>query len=108
VFSALKTFKFGLPQGGVTSSTYYNIFTADIPKHKHCRIALFADDTSIYCTSSKFQIIYGNLQDYLASLEQFFFKWKIKSYILHSKKEKRTPQQADQNCWHGNIMVEGN
>jgi hypothetical protein len=34
IASSLRKFKFGLPQGEVTSSPkYYNIYTADIPKH---------------------------------------------------------------------------
>jgi hypothetical protein len=37
---------FGLAQG-VTSPIFYNIYTADIPKHDKCLLALFADDTSI-------------------------------------------------------------
>jgi hypothetical protein len=78
ISSSLRKFKFGLPQGGVTSPTYYNIYTADIPKHPSCHIGLFADDTAIYSTSPHFQTIYDNLQDYLAELEIFFKRWKIR------------------------------
>ncbi len=76
--SKIKQMPFGLAQGGVTSPIFYNIYTADIPKHLNCLLALFADDTSILCTSQFVAPIIKNLQEYLEILKNFYRKWKIK------------------------------
>jgi hypothetical protein len=68
---------FGLPQAGVICPTLYNIFTADIPKHQNCMLALFADDTSFLSTSPFVNSIITNIQNYLASLKLYYKKWKI-------------------------------
>jgi hypothetical protein len=76
--SQIKLMPFGLPQGAVTSPIFYNIYTADIPKHISCLLALFADDTSILCTSEFLAPILNNLQQYLEQLKQYYKRWKIK------------------------------
>ncbi len=75
--SRLKQMLFGLAQGGVTSPIFYNIYTADIPKHEKCLLALFADDTSILCTSKFLNPIINGLQQYLTVLKQYYKRWKI-------------------------------
>jgi hypothetical protein len=69
---------FGLAQGGVTSPIFYNIYTSDIPKHPSCQLALFADDTSIYCTSQFLDPIIRELKQYLEILEKYYQRWEIK------------------------------
>lgn len=69
---------FGLAQGGVTSPIFYNIYTSDIPKHPSCQLALFADDTSIFCTSQFLDPIISELKQYLEMLGKYYKRWKIK------------------------------
>jgi hypothetical protein len=75
--SIIKLMRFGLAQGGVTSPIFYNIYTADIPKHDKCMLALFADDTSILCTSQFLKPIINGLQQYLDILKKYYRRWKI-------------------------------
>jgi hypothetical protein len=68
---------FGLAQGEVTSPIFYNIYTSDIPKYDKCLLALFADDTSILCTSKFLDPIINGLQQYLTVLKKYYKRWKI-------------------------------
>jgi hypothetical protein len=68
----------GVPQGAVLSPTIYNFFTHDFPTLQDAKIALFADDTAIYCTSDDPDIIMRDLQAALNKTAEYFSKWKIK------------------------------
>jgi hypothetical protein len=75
--SDFKDLVFGLPQGAVISPFLYNLFTADFPRSQICSLALFADDTSFYCTSKYAKFITSNLQNYASKIHKFMNKWKI-------------------------------
>jgi hypothetical protein len=83
--SSIRNFFFGLPQGAVLSPILYNVYTADIPKSRHCNLALFADDTSFYTSSSLASTITSRLKTYSEILEKYFKKWKIN--LNHDKTE---------------------
>lgn len=68
----------GLAQGTCISPILYALFVADIPIPHESKIALYADDTSIYTSAKTSNKIINRLNDNLQSLRQYFFKWKIK------------------------------
>jgi hypothetical protein len=68
---------FGVPQGAVLSPTLYNIFTHDVPKYLKTTLALFADDTAFYCSSSIAGKITKRLKKHAKLLGNFMKKWKI-------------------------------
>lgn len=68
----------GLPQGSCLSPLLYNIYTADIPQNRHTQLALFADDTAIYCSDTNPNVIVSKLEATLTELDNYFTSWKIK------------------------------
>lgn len=68
----------GLPQGSCLSPTLYNIFTSDIPHNNSTHLALFADDTAIYCSGIYPRFIITKLEESLQELSDYFSSWKIK------------------------------
>lgn len=68
----------GLPQGSCLSPVLYNIFTADLPISNTVNIALFADDTALYCSSCDPKFIIHELEIELLKINTFFTTWKIK------------------------------
>lgn len=81
--SKTQIINFGVPQGSVLSPCLYNIFISDMPTHKHCERALYADDTALYSSSRFVKSIESNLKTYYKNLNAYFNKWKIK--INHEK-----------------------
>ncbi|KAF0763387.1 Uncharacterized protein FWK35_00014113 [Aphis craccivora] len=55
----------------------FNFYISNIPQTTDTNIALFADDTTIYCNSSDTQIITTALQNYLNKISLWCLKWKI-------------------------------
>lgn len=69
----------GLAQGTCLSPVLYALFVADIPRGSDAmQIALFADDTAIYTSARRSNIIVSRLNNSLTRLQQYFHKWKIK------------------------------
>lgn len=69
----------GVPQGSILSPILYNIFISDlkVPTH-NCEMALFADDTAIYCSAKNPSKIIRSLNDACKHLTDYCIKWKIK------------------------------
>lgn len=79
----------GVPQGSLLSPHLFNIFVNDIPIPSECELAMYADDTALFC-----QVPWKNLKKAkklllasLSAVQDFFTSWKIK---LNSKKTKFT------------------
>jgi endonuclease/exonuclease/phosphatase (EEP) superfamily protein YafD len=68
----------GVPQGAVLSPTLYNFFTHDFPTANNVEVALFADDTAVYCTSEDPNVIVRELQTALNAINEYFTTWKVK------------------------------
>lgn len=68
----------GLPQGSILSPVLFNAYINDIPKQQNTKIALFADDTAVYTSSTNEAHARINLQRHLTILERYFHKWKLK------------------------------
>jgi hypothetical protein len=60
-------------QGATMSRTLYRIFTSDPPALNDCEIAVFADDTAIFCTLSSVDVaaIVQSLQDGIDALRNY-------------------------------------
>jgi hypothetical protein len=54
-----------VPQGAVVSPTLFNIFTSDFPTFTHAQLALFADDSALFSTHVKADVIIDRLQSAL-------------------------------------------
>jgi hypothetical protein len=70
----------GVPQGSLLSPFLFNAFVNDIPKIKNCHLAMYADDTALYCDAPWKDIdnIIRTLGSGVTKLSNFFKSWKIK------------------------------
>lgn len=68
----------GLPQGSCLSPILYNIYTSDFPTCNTVKVALFADDTALYCSNIDPNYIIMKLENELINILNYFKKWKIK------------------------------
>jgi hypothetical protein len=75
--SKIYNIPYGVPQGAVLSPTLYNIFTHDIPKFIDTSLALFADDTAIFCSSPYARTITQALKEHAKLINDYMQKWKI-------------------------------
>jgi hypothetical protein len=67
-----------VPQGSVLSPTLYSFYINDAPQNLGVHLALFADDTCIYCTDRKVGYVLRKLQRGLTSVESWCERWNIK------------------------------
>lgn len=77
----------GVPQGSLLSPHLFNMFINDIPKPKHCRLAIYADDTALYSSvmTPNLNSLITIIENGLKEIETFFNGWRIK--INDSKTE---------------------
>ena len=65
----------------------FNLFINDIPKPKHCRLAIYADDSALYSSvmTPNLNSLITIIENGLKKIEKNFNDWKIK--INDSKTE---------------------
>lgn len=84
--------KAGVPQGSVLGPVIFSYFMNDIPKFKHTKLAIYADDTAIYSHSFNAQVATKQTQIHINLVCEFAEKWKIKlnnnktEHIVFSRK----------------------
>lgn len=70
----------GVPQGSPLSPHLFNLFINDIPIPKHCKIAVFADDTALVSSITNYNLptLVDRMSSGLAELQNHFKSWKVK------------------------------
>ena len=78
--SALFDIPAGVPQGSLLSPMLFKIFINDVPKPKDCQLAIYADDTALFCDApwKNIKKLKKTLENTLAKVSNFFGDWKIK------------------------------
>lgn len=80
----IKSFEYaipaGVPQGSPLSPHLYNIFVNDVPIPKHCKLAVYADDTALASSIINYNLptLVERMEIGLTELQKFFDSWKIK------------------------------
>ena len=68
-YSSYKTIMQGVPQGSVLGPLFYIIYANDlIDEVKHCKVALYADDTVLYTASKNFDQAVSRMQKDIDSI----------------------------------------
>ena len=76
--SLVKDIPCGVPQGSVLGPLLFIIYTNDLPNCLNvCKAILFADDTTIYCSSNNIQDLYIKANYELESLSEWFRSNKL-------------------------------
>lgn len=107
--SGVRAVPAGVPQGSVLGPILFNIFINDIPHHPKCELALFADDTALYSSSTNVPLVKRRLQEHIHQISAFFNKWRVQvnadktEYTIFSKR--RIPRNVDPNLEINNIII---
>ncbi|CAH2108359.1 unnamed protein product [Euphydryas editha] len=78
--SSSKRIRAGVPQGSVLFPTFFSLYTNDIAipaKSGVTKLALFADDTALFTTSTSMKVLTRRLQSATTTLVVWFTKWRI-------------------------------
>ncbi|CAH2108991.1 unnamed protein product [Euphydryas editha] len=78
--SSPRQIRAGVPQGSVLSPTLFSLYTNDIPipaESTATKLALFADDTALFTTSTSMELLTRRLQFATDALSAWFKKWRF-------------------------------
>lgn len=98
----------GVPQGSVLSPILFNIFTSDLKISPKCELALFADDTAIYCSGKSPDKIIMSLNIAIAQLSTYCYSWKIKLNAGKTQATFFTKKKSDRYLPSSSVMVLNN
>jgi hypothetical protein len=68
----------GVPHGAVLSQTLFNIFTSDFPNTTDVQLARFAEDSALFSTHAKTDVIIDRLQSALNTIKRYYATWRTK------------------------------
>lgn len=70
----------GVPQGSLLSPHLFNIFINDIDLPENCELAIYADDTALFCDVpwKNHSQVSKKLTKAVSTVSNFFNRWKIK------------------------------
>ncbi|KAL4104985.1 hypothetical protein QTP88_020260 [Uroleucon formosanum] len=103
--SQIKIINAGVLQGSKISPLLFNIYVSDFSTSINTEIALYADDSAIYSSSTDVETVTKNMQDHLNGIQIWGDKWKIKlnpqksTAVLFTNRRPKTP---------GNLKLYGN
>jgi hypothetical protein len=86
-----------VPQGAVLSPTFFNLFTSDFSTLTGVQLALFADDSALFSTHAKADVIIDRLQSALNKIKRYYSKLNPSKTqaVFFTKRRTREPFTSD-------------
>ena len=100
-FSSHRPIRSSVPQGSLLGPVLFSLFINDIPRRSCTNLALYADDTAVFCTHRDINFITSKIQAHLRALESYFSRWRIRlnaaksEFVLFTRKNASNIPQID-------------